>query len=137
MTKNRAAEQTLRKLQQRINAHDALGVCALYRSPSRRCVAIWQHRIDQFHTPVRFSMKRLILGCAGDARLVFAERSRRSLLMRTLSLVNDSRGYRLIIDVPMGHRRSSLVVPAAGTCAEPGDGPGGIGADNLDPASAP
>jgi len=130
------AKRTLAQLQHRINHKDARGVCALYLAPSSRCVAIWRNRIRQFPTPVRFSMRRLIFGCAGDARLLFAETSRRGRQLRMLSLASAAPNvYTLIIDVPMGRRRSSLIVPATGTCASNGDHLGGIGADQHDPAS--
>jgi hypothetical protein len=82
------AERTLSRLEQSINANDARGVCALYARPARRCVPIWRRRVSVFSTPVRFTMRRLIFGCAGDARLVFVERSPAGTRVRTLSLVS-------------------------------------------------
>jgi hypothetical protein len=53
-----------------------------------------------------------------------------------LSLVSvKPRVYAAIIDMPMSNRRSSLVVPATGTCASEGDHVGGAGAENRDSAS--
>lgn len=134
--RNAGAEVTLSKLQKRINAKDPRGVCALYAYPSRRCVAIWRQRISVFPTPVRLTMRRLIFGCAGDARLLFVQSSRKGVRPRMLSLVSvKPRVYTAIIDMPMSNRRSSLVVPATGTCASEGDHVGGVGADNRDSAS--
>src|SRR3954447_17149583 len=87
--------------------------------------------------PFEFTMRRLILGCAGDARLVFVETSAAGRRVRTLSLVSvEPRVYTELIDIPMNGRRSSLVVPATGPCAQKGDQLGGIGAESRDQASA-
>jgi hypothetical protein len=130
------AEETLARLRERINSKDPRGICELYASPSGRCVATWRRRIAAFATPVHFSMRRLIFGCAGDARLLFVESSRNVHRLRTLTLISSQPGvYTLIIDFPIGNRRSSLVVPATGTCGNPGDNIGGIAAENRDPAS--
>jgi hypothetical protein len=78
----------------------------------------------------------MIFGCAGDARLIFTESSPRDERSRMVSLVSAAPGvYTLLIDVSTDSRRSSLIVPAYGSCATDGDRVGGIGADNLDRAS--
>ena len=133
---DRWAERTLAELQNRINAHDARGICALYASPSSRCTGIWRSRLDAFPTPIRFSIRRMSFGCAGDARLIFTESSARGERSRMLSLVSAAPGvYTLLIDFSTDSRRSSLIVPAYGSCATDGDHVGGIAADSLDHAS--
>jgi hypothetical protein len=78
-------------------------------------------------------MRKMTIGCAGDARVDYVERSRDGRRSRTLTLVNDQTGlYRWLSDVPAGNRLSGLTIPRYGNCA---NWQGSAGAPNLDPAA--
>jgi hypothetical protein len=133
-TVDHPVQQTLARLEARINAGDAEGICALYASPSARCPSVWRMRLRASPTPVTLSLRKMTIGCAGDARVTYLEVSRADRRIKTLSVVSRDRPgrYSSLIDVPNGTRLSSLVIPRYGDCEDPG---GSAGAPNRDPAA--
>lgn len=129
-------ERVLVQLEDAINRKDARGVCALYADPARRCAAIWERRLQTRRVPVELSLDRITGGCAGDARVSFHERTSLGARRRTLTVVTLSDGSAdySIIDIAVGNRVSSLVIPRYGDCADFDDG--SAGAPNLDEAGS-
>lgn len=129
-------QRVLVQLERAINRKDARGVCALYADPAPRCAAIWDRRLETWRVPVELSLDRITGGCAGDARVSFRERTSLRARRRTLTVVRSSEGSAdySIIDIAVGNRVSSLVIPRYGDCANFDDG--SAGAPNLDDAGS-
>src|SRR3954447_887585 len=103
------AQRTLARLQARINAGDAEGICALYtpNAVSVRCPSVWRVRLRGLRTPVKLSMRKITWGCDGDGRVIYVERSPAGRRLRTLSVVDSAAAngvYDLLIDVPTSSR---------------------------------
>lgn len=128
-------QRVLVRLEGAINRKDARGVCALYADPAPRCAAIWERRLQTWRVPVELSLDRITGGCAGDTRVSFHERTSLGARRRTLTVVTLSEGSAdySVIDIAVGNRVSSLVIPRYGDCADPD---GSAGAPNLDDAGS-
>src|SRR5689334_18220419 len=81
-------QRTFNELEARINDGEAAAVCALYFWPSHQCPSIWRARLANMRRPVRLSVLKMTLGCAGDARVTYVERSPAGRRLRTLSVGN-------------------------------------------------
>jgi len=113
-------ERLLARYERALNDADAGAVCNLYADPSSRCYAVWHNRIRKASLPVRLSLRKITGGCAGDERVTFVERTRLSRRLHTMTVSEDERNYAWILDVGVGNRPSSLVVPAHGDCSNVG-----------------
>lgn len=127
-------QRVLAQLERAISRKDSRSVCALYFDPAPRCAAIWDKRLQTWRVPVELLLDRITGGCAGDARVSFRERTSLGVQRRTLTVValsEESADYS-IIDIAVGSRLSSLVIPRYGDCANPDDW--SAGTPNLDEA---
>lgn len=129
-------QRVLFQLERAINRKDSRGLCALYADPAPNCSAIWDKRLQTWRVPVELSLDTVTGGCAGDARVRFQERTSLGVRRRTLTVVTLSEGSAdySIIDIAVGNRLSSLVIPRYGDCANFDDG--SAGAPNLDEAGS-
>lgn len=130
------ADRVLLRLEHAINVKDARGVCALYAYPAQRCTSIWDKRLRTWSVPTELSLHKITNGCAGDARVGFLERTSLGQRLRTLTVVTLTEGSDdyMVIDIAVGARLSSLVIPRYGDCANFDDG--SVGAPNLDEAGS-
>ncbi len=129
-------ERLLVRFERAINGKDPNAVCWLYADPHPLCDGIWRGRLRTWRVPVELSLHTITGGCAGDARVSFRETTRFRQQLRTLTVVSLSeRSYDpAVIDIAVGNRLSSLVLPRYGDCANFDDG--SAGAPNLDQAGS-
>ena len=108
-------------LEAAVNTRDAERVCARYVDPARDCERVWSERLASLELPVTLAVRRVAYGCAGDARATL-----KSSGTHGIGSVTVARGTGVrVVDVAFGSRRSSLVVPRYGDCAEFDDGSAG------------
>lgn len=128
-TRDPLIEHTVASLEEAVNANDPAAVCALYSFPAPKCVAVWRERLARFAIPIDLPVAEIVFGCAGDARAAIATRAGTTAI-NTVTVIPDSPG--VVNDVGFGDRRSSLVIPRYGDCA---DGEGNAGDEICDEAN--
>jgi hypothetical protein len=136
VTSDPNVERLLAQLEQAINEKNPFGVCARYAAAAPRCDDIWRKRLRTWTVPVELSLDKITFGCAGDSRVSFLEKTRLGHRRRTLTVITLTEGADdyAIIDIAVGNRLSSLVIPRYGDCANFDDG--SAGAPNLDEAGS-
>lgn len=123
-----AIEALVVELEEAVNAGDEISVCALYLYPSPRCRVVWRKRFASLTRPVNLVFRGTTPDCAGADRVTLAPGSG----IGSVSVVVEE-GLRGIIDVGIGNRRSSAVLPRYGNCA---NGGGSASTPRCDPADA-
>lgn len=123
-------ERTIAELEGAVNAKDPAAVCALYTFPSSNCLSVWRKRLARIAIPVELPVAEIVYGCAGDARAKIAAPEGTAKAINSVSVAPDLPGQ--VGDVGFGHRRSSLVIPRYGDCA---DGEGSAGDEVCDEAN--
>jgi hypothetical protein len=117
-TRDPQIESTIAALEEAVNAKDLVAVCALYTYPSTRCSDVWRKRLGRLSLPIDLPVAEIVYGCAGDARAEIAKNGGTTPLINSVSVGANGSGQ--VDDVGFGSRRSSLVIPEFGDCADPG-----------------
>jgi hypothetical protein len=114
-TRDPLIEHTIASLEEAVNANDPAAVCALYDFPAANCTDVWRKRLTRLAIPIDLPVAEIVYGCAGDARAAIAAPTG-SAAINSVTVSPDSPG--VVTDVGIGHRRSSLVIPRYGDCAD-------------------
>jgi hypothetical protein len=121
-------EVGLAQLENAVNHRAADSICAQYQYPSSHCKRVWRQRLVRLNIPVDLRVREVVFGCAGDVRATLRT-SDRPHTIGTVSMTTDMPDR--IIDVGIGDRKSSLVIPRYGDCA---DAEGDAGDERCDAA---
>jgi hypothetical protein len=116
-TRDPEIERTIASLEEAVNANDPAAVCALYDFPAANCTDVWRGRLARLALPIDLPVATIVYGCAGDARVAIATRAT-SNAINSVTVTPAAPGS--VYDVGLGHRRSSLVIPRDGDCADSG-----------------
>jgi hypothetical protein len=108
------------QLQAAVNKRDPQAVCALYGYPSPVCVRVWSDRLERLRIPIDLRVRYVVGSCDGGPRATLTTRLVKDKI-NSVTYVPD-RGW--IADIGIGMRRSGLLVPRYGSCADM-DGSGG------------
>jgi hypothetical protein len=114
-THDSEVEYTITSLEEAVNARDPAAVCGLYTFPAANCADVWRKRLARLATPIDLTVAQIVYGCAGDARATIRTRAGTNAI-NTVSVSPEVPGQ--VNDVGFGHRRSSLVIPQYGDCAD-------------------
>jgi hypothetical protein len=128
-TRDPQIERTIASLVEAVNAKDPAAVCALYSFPAPNCADVWRKRLARVAIPIDLRVAEIVYGCAGDARAAIGKRAGTNAI-NSVTVAPEVPG--LVNDVGFGHRRSSLVIPRYGDCA---DGEGNAGDEICDEAN--
>jgi hypothetical protein len=123
-----AVESLVGRLERAVNAREPGRICALYGEPSVVCRTVWARRLERLRLPVDLRVGSVTFDCAGAARAAFAGTG--GYRITTFTFVPET--PRWIIDVGIGDRRSSLIVPRYGDCANAEGGAGDERCDRAD-----
>lgn len=113
-TRDPEIERTIASLEEAVNAKDPAAVCALYGFPALNCTDVWRKRLARLALPIDLPVAEIVYGCAGDARVAIVTRAKNGI--NSVSVAPEVPG--LVNDVGFGQRRSSLVIPRYGDCAD-------------------
>ena len=120
-TRDPQVERTVASLEKALNTKDPAAVCALYNFPSRNCTGVWRARLARLAIPIDLPIAEIVYGCAGDARATI-DTAAGNAAINSVTVSPQVPG--LVDDVGFGDRRSSLVIPRYGDCADAGGSAG-------------
>jgi hypothetical protein len=104
----------VKQLETAVNARRPAAICALYRYPSPICVRIWGARLNRLRIPIKLRVRYIEGSCNGAPRATLTTHLARDRI-NTVTWVHGGDG---IVEVGVGTRRSSLVIPRYGSCAD-------------------
>jgi hypothetical protein len=110
----------VKQLETAVNARRPDAICALYNYPSPICVRIWGARLNRLRIPIKLRVLYIEGSCNGAPRATLTTHLAKDRINTVTWVYNDGG----IVEVGVGTRRSSLVIPRYGSCADM-DGDGG------------